>query len=137
MSSEVDFYLCVGHQFRLDMAFTVDRALDIKDTPHPFPRPDVTYDVDWASQNTYLLTFSVLVSLSRSEELRTQKLRSHLVRTQDLKRSPFKAWSRSAYSHIGYAYCQGFLPCLFVPFRSIHLHFFQNFSRFFSCVGCG
>ena len=62
----------------------------------------------------------------------------------ELKRSPFKAWSRSVYSHICYAYCQGFLPCLFLPFRSIHLHFFQNLSWFFpalavtntgSCVG--
>ena len=62
----------------------------------------------------------------------------------ELKRSPFIAWSRSVYSHTCYAYCQGFLPCLFLPFRSIHLHFFQNLSRFFpvlalanngSCVG--
>ena len=62
----------------------------------------------------------------------------------ELKRSPFKAWSRSVYSHTCYAYCQGFLPSLFLPFRSIHLHFFQNLSRFFpvlavantsSCVG--
>ena len=41
----------------------------------------------------------------------------------ELKRSPFKAWSRSVYSHTCYTYCQGFLPCLFLPFRSIHLHF--------------
>ena len=54
----------------------------------------------------------------------------------ELKRSPFKAWSMSVYSHTCYAYCQGFLPCLFLPFRSIHLHFFQILSRFFhSCVG--
>ena len=53
--------------------------------------------------------------------------------TTELKRSPFKAWSRSVYSHICYAYCQGFLPCLFLPFWSIHLHFFQNLSRFFLC----
>ena len=45
----------------------------------------------------------------------------------------FKAWSRSFYSHACYAYCQGFLPCLFLPFRSIHLHFFQNLSRFLLC----
>ena len=60
------------------------------------------------------------------------------------RRSPFKAWSRSVYSHTCYAYCHGFLPGLFLPFRSIHLHFFQNLSRFFpvltvantgSCVG--
>ena len=61
-----------------------------------------------------------------------------------LKRSPFKVWSRSVYSHTCYAYCQEFLPRLFLPFRSIHLHFFQNLSQFFpvlavantgSCVG--
>ena len=62
----------------------------------------------------------------------------------ELKRSPLKAWSRSVYSHTCFAYCQEFLPCLFLPFRSIHLHFFQNLLRFFpalaaantgSCVG--
>ena len=56
----------------------------------------------------------------------------------ELKRSPFKAWSRSVYSHTCYAYCQGFLPCLFLRSWSIHLNFFfQNLVRFFSCVGCG
>ena len=48
----------------------------------------------------------------------------------ELKRSPFKAWSRSVYSHTCYAYCQGFLPCLFLPFRSIHLHFFFFFVSY-------
>ena len=47
--------------------------------------------------------------------------------------SPFKAWSRPVYSHTCSAYCQGFLPCLFLPFRSIYLHFFQNLSQFFLC----
>ena len=28
----------------------------------------------------------------------------------ELKGSPFEAWSRSAYSHTCYTYCQGFLP---------------------------
>ena len=46
----------------------------------------------------------------------------------ELKRSAFKAWSRSVYSHTCYAYCQGFLSCLFLHLRSIHLHFFQNLS---------
>ena len=55
----------------------------------------------------------------------------------ELKRSPFKVWSRSVYSHARYIYCQVFLPYLFLPFRSIHLHFFQNLSRFFSTVCCG
>ena len=49
----------------------------------------------------------------------------------EIKRSPFKVWSRSVYSHTCYAYCQEFLPRLFLPFRSIHLHFFQNLSQFF------
>ena len=62
----------------------------------------------------------------------------------ELKRSPFKVWSRSVYNHTCYAYCQEFLPRLFLPSRSIHLHFFQNLSQFFpvlavantrSCVG--
>ena len=53
------------------------------------------------------------------------------VEKTELKGSPFKAWSRSAYSHTCYTYCQGFLFCLFIHFRSIHLHFFQNLSRFF------
>ena len=51
----------------------------------------------------------------------------------ELKRSPFKAWSRSVYSHTCYASCRGFLPCLFLPFWSIHLHVFQNLSRFLLC----
>ena len=58
--------------------------------------------------------------------------------------SPFKAWSRSVCSHTCYACCQGFIPYLFLPLRSIHLHFFQNLSWFLlywlllthgSCVG--
>ena len=62
----------------------------------------------------------------------------------ELTRSPFKAWSRSVHSHTCYAYCQGFLPCCFLPFLSVHLHLFQNLSQIFpvlavantgSCVG--
>ena len=52
----------------------------------------------------------------------------------ELKRSPFQAWSKSVYSHTYYAYCQGFLPCLFLHFRSIHLHFFPKpLPKFFLC----
>ena len=46
----------------------------------------------------------------------------------ELKRSPFKDWSRSVYSHTCYAYCQEFLPRLFLPFQSIHMHFFPKTS---------
>ena len=45
------------------------------------------------------------------------------VENTELKRSPFKAWSRYLYIHTYYAYCQGSLPCFFLSFRSIHLHF--------------
>ena len=53
----------------------------------------------------------------------------------ELKHSPFQAWSRSVYSRTCYAYCQGVLPCLFLPFQSIHLHFFPKPLPIFSCVG--
>ena len=53
------------------------------------------------------------------------------------KRSPFKAWSKSVYSHTCYAYCQGFLPCLFQRFWSIQVHFFPKPLLNFSYVGCG
>ena len=85
-----------------------------------------------------IIIFIILLPLCpRSGELRTQKLKSRLVRTRtELKHSPFKAWSRSVYSHTCYAYCHRFLPFLFLPFRSIHLHFSKTTADF-SCVGCG
>ena len=55
----------------------------------------------------------------------------------ELKRSPFKAWSRSVYSHTCCSYCQGCLPCYYLPFRSIHLHFSPKLLPKFSCVSCG
>ena len=77
--------------------------------------------------------FALLLCLRpRSGELRTQKLKSHLVRTQSLNVLPLKP-GVSVYSHTCYAYCQGFIPCLFLSFRSIHQHFFQNLSRFLLC----
>ena len=86
---------------------------------------------------TRLVSLTVLPTILRSRELRTQKLKSHLVGTQSLNVLPLKlASSRSVYSHTCYAYRQEFLPCLFLPFRSIHLHFFQT-SPNFSRVSCG
>ena len=80
----------------------------------------------------YLFLTVSLNDFSHSGELRTQKLKYHLVRTQSLNVLPLKAWSRSVYSHTCYAYCREFFPCLlFLPFQSIHLHFFQNLSQFF------
>ena len=38
----------------------------------------------------------------------------------ELKRSPFKAWSRLVYSHTCYAYCQGFLSFLLISTLPVH-----------------
>ena len=74
----------------------------------------------------------IIISVPRSGELRMQKLKSHLMRTQSLKVLPLKL-GVSQYIAICYAGWQEFLPCLFLPFRSIHMHFFQDLSRFFLC----
>ena len=81
----------------------------------------------------FLISAPSPLPLPHSGELRTQKLKVPSGENKELKCSPFKTWSRSVYNHTCYAYCQGFLPCLFLPFRSIQLHFFQNLSRFFLC----
>ena len=61
----------------------------------------------------------------------------------ELKRSPFKAWSRSVYSHTCYTYCQEFLP-YFYPSSPFICIFSKTSSDFFpalavantgSCVG--
>ena len=70
----------------------------------------------------------VLLVLSRSGELRTQILKSHLVRTQSCNVLPLKPGVGQ------YIAIHATLPCLFLPFRSSHLHFFQNLSRFFSVL---
>ena len=68
----------------------------------------------------------------RSGELRTQKLKSHLVRTQSLNVVPLKPGvGQYIATHATLTARDFFLSCLFLHFRSIHLHFFQNLSRFF------
>ena len=81
----------------------------------------------------FLISAPPPLPLPHSGELRTQKLKVPSGENKELKCSPFKTWSRSVYNHTCYAYCQRFLPCLFLPFRSIQLHFFQNLSRFVLC----
>ena len=94
----------------------------------------IVFDVKW-------LVRRVTIGGPRSGEPWTQKLKSLLVRTQSLNVLPLKP---GVSSHTFYAYCQEFFPCLFLPFQSVHLHFFQNLSWFFpalavantsSCVG--
>ena len=40
----------------------------------------------------------------------TKKLYAFLQRTQTVKGSHFKAWSKSEFSHVCYAYCQEYIP---------------------------
>ena len=39
------------------------------------------------------------------------EIKAPSVENTELKRSPFKAWSRSVFSHTCYVYCQGCRPC--------------------------
>ena len=56
----------------------------------------------------------------------------------ELKRSPFKAWCKSVYSHTCYAYCQGFLSFLLISALPVYSPaFFQKPLPIFPCVGCG
>ena len=77
-------------------------------------------------------TDEVSLRCPRSGELRTQKLKSHLVRTQSLNVLPFKPGVGQYIAEHGTLTARDFfLSCLFLHFRSIRLHFFQNLSRFF------
>ena len=82
--------------------------------------------------------------LNASGELRTQKLKSHLVRTQSLKILPLKP-GVGQYMAIHAAHtARDFFPAYLCPSGPFTLIFFQNLSRFFpvsalantgSCVG--
>ena len=90
----------------------------------------------------YIYLSKSLLKWPRSGELRTQKLKSHLVRTQSLNVLPLKSGvSQYIAIHATLTARDCFLAYFF---RSIHLHFFQNLSQFFpvlavantgSCVG--
>ena len=58
----------------------------------------------------------------------------------ELKHSPFKAWSRSVYSHTCYAYCHSardFFLAYFYPSSPFTCIFAKTSPNCFSCVGCG
>ena len=84
------------------------------------------------SSSSPLSTFSScctttwMISLVRTPQLGAADAEIKVVSGEntELKGSLFKAWSRSVRSHTCYTYCQGVLPCLFLPFQTIHLHFF-------------
>ena len=79
--------------------------------------------------------YAALNSLSFpcSGRLWMQKLKSRLVRTQTLNVllvTPGVGQHIAVHATLP---ATDFLPCLFLPFRSIHLHFVQNLSWFFLC----
>ena len=69
--------------------------------------------------------------LPRSGELRTQKLKSHLVRTQSLNVLPLKPGVGQYIAIHAKLTARDFFLSYFCTSRSIHLHFVQNLSRFF------
>ena len=65
--------------------------------------------VDWA-QSTNKLIVVVVVVVMPQWEAAAADIKVPSDENTELKGSPFKAWSRSVYSHACYAHCQGFLP---------------------------
>ena len=74
----------------------------------------------------------------------TQKLKSHVLRTQSLKVLPLKPGVGQYIAIYATLTARDFFLAKFLPFRSIHLHFFHNLSWDFpvlavantgSCVG--
>ena len=62
------------------------------------------------------------------------KLKSHLLKTQTLKVLPLNPGvGQYIAMHATLTARDFFLSCLFLHFRSNHLHFFRNLSRFFLC----
>ena len=89
-----------------------------------------TLCVSWLSDELALSEDPV--AQPRSGELRTQKLNSYLVRTQSLNVLPLKPGVGQYITiHATLTARDFFLSCLFLHFWSIHLHFFQNRTRFF------
>ena len=95
----------------------------------PWGTPHVI-DVSWE----YVPFTSTHCSRPRSGELRTQKLKSHLVRTQSLTVLPLKPGVDQYIAiHATLTARDFFLSCLFLHFRSIHLHFCKTSPDFSLC----
>ena len=72
-----------------------------------------------------------LCDYPRSGELRTQKLKSHLMKTQSLNILPLKPGVGQYIAIHVTLTARDFFLAYFYTSRSIHLHFVQNLSRFF------
>ena len=91
-----------------------------------------------------VLPTPTLCLISRSEELRTQKLKSHLMRTQSLNVLPLKPGVGHYIAIYATLTAKDFFLAYFYPSGPFTCFFFQNLSRFFpvlavadtgSCVG--
>ena len=69
----------------------------------------------------------------RIRELRTQKLKSHLTRTQSLKVPPLKPGVGQYIAMRATLTARDFFLAYFYPSSPFSCIFFQNFSRFFLC----
>ena len=97
-----------------------------------FPVPAQTRTIQHLNLSLSLSPLSLSLS-SPQREAADGEIKVPSGENTERKRSPFKVWSRSVYSLTCCAYCQRFPRCSFLSFRSIHLHFFQNLSRFLLC----
>ena len=101
------------------------------------------YGINQSSLAT-LLFFLFFILFSRSGELRTQKLKSHLVRTQSLNVLPLKSGVGQYIAIHVMLTARNFFLAYFYPSGPFTCIFFQNLSQFFpvlavantgSCVG--
>ena len=86
-----------------------------------------------------LPTKEITLSLSpptplRNGELRTQKLKSHLVKTQNLNVLPFKPGAGQYIAIHAMPTAKDFFLASFYPFGPFTCIFFQNLSRVFSVL---
>ena len=77
------------------------------------------------------------VLLPRSGELRTQKLKSHLVRTQSLNVLPLKPGVGQYIAIRATLTAMNFFLACFYPSGLFICIFFPKYLPIFSCVGCG
>ena len=91
-----------------------------------------TWHICWDFLRIMCILPCVALACPRKGELRTQKLKSHLERTHSLSILLLKpVVGQYIAIHAMLTARDFFHSCLFLHFRSFHLHFFQNLSRYF------
>ena len=79
----------------------------------------------------------IILRTPRSGELRAQKLKSHLVRTQSLNVLPLKPGEGQYIAVHATLTARDFFLAYFYPSDPFTRIFFKACPDFFSCVGCG